>query len=420
MAASPASATDDVPAGPVAPAADDAADRADAPTRTGGADRPDDMARVRTFTRWSLIFIAAMTVLLPVIDLADRDASSAAKGAIGVGLLVVGVEQIRLLLGAMGTVDARALRRPSVAIAGVAALALLAVPASDADAGSTGWWALPWAGLVGSAVLWLPAARRRGMIAGGAVLAAVVGGAAAAIGEASVLPAAISPAIVLVCVTGGAILQLWIWDVTVRLDEARSTAGEVAVLRERLRFAADLHDVQGHHLQAIALKAELARRLVGTDDDAARRNAAEVQELTLKALADTRALVHGYRRVGLVTELENAVQILRAAGVETTVTGTPERVPEALQPLFGSLVREGATNLLRHTRADRCTLSVRLEGAEVVLRVEDDGTARAAATDDDRGTGIVALGERFAAVGGRVDAAPLPDRGFALTGRAPR
>jgi two-component system sensor histidine kinase DesK len=167
---------------------------------------------------------------------------------------------------------------------------------------------------------------------------------------------------------------MWIWDVTVRLDEARTTAGELAVLRERLRFSADLHDVQGHHLLAISLKAELTRRLIGTDDDAARGHAADVQELTLSALAETRALV-----------------------------------------------REGATNLLRHARAGRCTLSVQLEGDEVVLRVQDDGLQRERPDDGgDPGTGVLALRERFAAVGGRVEAAPRPGRGFALIGRAPR
>lgn len=84
-------------------------------------------------------------------------------------------------------------------------------------------------------------------------------------------------------------------------------------------------------------------------------------------------------------------------------------------------MREGATNLLRHTRAERCTLSVTVDGAEVALRVEDDGTARASGAEtDDAGTGVIALRERFVAVGGRVEAGPLPDRGFALTGRAPR
>ena len=103
------------------------------------------------------------------------------------------------------------------------------------------------------------------------------------------------------------------------------------------------------------------------------------------------------------------------------MTGTAEQVPEPLQPLFCGLVREGATNLLRHTVAERCVLSVAVAGGEVVLRVQDDGTARGSADPDgEPGTGVVALRERFAAVGGRVDAEPLPGRGFALTGRAPR
>ncbi|MDO9410861.1 sensor histidine kinase [Patulibacter sp.] len=402
-------------------------DDADAPgpggaaTRPPSSGRPDDLARVRTFTRWSLIFVAVMTVALPVVDLAGRDLAPAAVAAVALALLVVGAEQLRLLLGAMDVVDERELRRPRVPAAGLVALALLAVLSSgDGSTGQT-WWGLPFAGLLGAATLWLPARRRRAFIVAGAVLAAAVGGAAAAASGNDVLGILIATVVAVVFIAVADVLQMWLWDVTVRLDEARSTAGELAVLRERLRFAADLHDVQGHHLQAISLKAELARRLVGTDDDGARRHAADVQDLTLKALAETRALVRGYRRVGLVTELENAVQILRAAGVETTITGTPEQVPEPLQPLFGSLVREGATNLLRHTQAGRCTLSVRVEGTDVVLRVQDDGVARPPDdAEDEPGTGVVGLRERFAAVGGHVEAGALPGRGFALTGRAPR
>lgn len=387
----------------------------------GAAGRPDDLARVRSFTRWSLVFIGAVTVLLPLVDLTDRDDGPVARVVVVVVLLLVGAEQLRLLLGAMDEVDPRALRRPSVIVAAVAALALFALGAADADSSGVGWWTLPYAGLVAAAVLWLPSSRRRAFVVGGAALAALVGATAALLGDGVAGAAAVVPVVVILCVVGGDVLQMWIWNVTLRLDEARTTAGELAVLRERLRFSADLHDVQGHHLQAISLKAELTRRLIGTDDDAARGHAADVQELTLSALAETRALVRGYRKVGLVTELENAVQILRAAGVETTIGGTPERVPETLQPLFGALVREGATNLLRHARADHCTLSVEIEGDEVVLRVQDDGVLHERAVhEDDQGTGVLALRERFAAVGGRVDAAALPDGGFALTGRAPR
>lgn len=384
--------------------------------------RPDDLARVRRFTRWSLIALAAVTLGLPLIDLAGRDLSPAALAALVLGLLLVGAEQLRLLLRSMGPVEPRALLRPQVIAAVLISLALLALAVPGSTPAGPTWWAMPFAGIVGATALWLPGAQRWWLVGAGAVLAAAAATASAVVSDGDVV-AAVGPAVVVVLfIAATDVLQVWLWNVTVRLDEARETAGELAVLRERLRFAADLHDVQGHHLQAIALKAELTRRLVGNDDDAARRHAAEVQELALAALAETRSLVHGYRRVGLATELENAVAILRAAGVEATVGGTPEQVPEPLQPLFGSLVREAATNLLRHTQAERCSISVEVEGSEVVLRVQDDGIARGPGPEasDDPGTGIVGLGERFAAVGGRVEAAPLPDRGFALTGRAPR
>ena len=213
--------------------------------------------------------------------------------------------------------------------------------------------------------------------------------------------------------------SIWIWDVTLRLDEARSAAAELAVLRERLRFAGELHDVQGHHLEAIALKAELAGRLVGVDDEAARRHAADAQQLARTALGETRALVQGYRRTDLATELENAVGILRAAGVEATVTGSPREIPDELQPLFGTLIREAATNLLRHSEAERCTIAVEREGEEVLVRVSTTAArARRTASPGD-GSGIAGLRDRFAAAGGRVEAAPRRERGFALSGRAP-
>ena len=89
--------------------------------------------------------------------------------------------------------------------------------------------------------------------------------------------------------------------------------------------------------------------------------------------------------------------------MDAEVEGTPESVPVALQPLFGSLVREGATNLLRHTRAARCEIAVERDGDDVVVRVIDDGVARVVVPDGD-GTGVAGLRERFAAVGGQVEA----------------
>jgi two-component system sensor histidine kinase DesK len=277
------------------------------------------------------------------------------------------------------------------------------------DEAYTMLWALPFALLSAAYASGLDRRRRHAVLGAAALL--VLGGGALHSRVTAIFGA------VALFTADSIVLQVWIWDVALRLDAARGAAAEVAVLRERLRFAGELHDVQGHHLQAIAIKAELARRLVGLDDEAARAHAADVQELARTALADTRAVVQGYRRSDLATELDNAVGILRAAGIEATVTGSPTAVPAALQPLFGSLIREAATNLLRHSEAERCTITVARNDGDVVVRIADDGRPRAAPGDD--GSGIAGLRERFAAAGGRVDAAPRRERGFALSGRAP-
>ncbi|WP_246195792.1 sensor histidine kinase [Halopolyspora algeriensis] len=210
------------------------------------------------------------------------------------------------------------------------------------------------------------------------------------------------------------VVAVWFWDVVLELDRARSVSAELAIAQERLRFAAELHDVQGHHLQAIALKGELAERLVGADDGAARAQAAEVAELARTALRDTREIVHGYRRSDLATELDNAREILEAAGIATTVSGHARSVAPPLQPLFGALVREGATNVLRHSRALHCEMSILTDehGSEVVLR--NDGVY---ASDGTSGSGIDGLRERFATLGGQVRAEHR-DGWFELVGRA--
>lgn len=364
---------------------------------------------MRRLTQWTLASVAGLVVLIPASDLFARD--DLAPWAVLVTLVAlafVGYVQTRLLLGGMAGLHDAPRSWPVVAAAAVAGLALWA---ALVDGDEAHWmWALPFSGVVAGASF----GPRRWLVVGGGLVAVFAVGRLAT-GE---LGPALSGLFVLATFAAACLAQVWIWDVTLRLDEAREQAGEVAVLRERLRFAGDLHDIQGHQLQAIALKAQLASRLIGRDDDAARRHADDAHALALQALSETRSLVQGYRRVGLATELANAVGILQAAGVDAEVEGAPESIPVALQPLFGSLVREGATNLLRHTRAARCEIAVERDGDDVVVRVIDDGVARVVVPDGS-GTGVAGLRERFAAVGGQVEATPLAPRGFELVGRAP-
>jgi two-component system, NarL family, sensor histidine kinase DesK len=372
---------------------------------TAAAVRLDAMRR---FTRWTLVGSAAVAVLLPALTLLSGDYATAERIGAAVALAAIGAEIWRLALAGMDGLGHGAPATARTAAAAVAAFGLW-VAFGPRDEGYAMLWALPFAFLSAAYATGIDPGARRAVL--GAAAALVVGGGALHGGVVATLGA------VAVFTADSIVLQVWIWDITLRLEAARVAAAEVAVLRERLRFAGELHDVQGHHLQAIALKAELAHRLVGVDDDAARRHAADVQELARTALADTRAVVQGYRRSDLATELDNAVAILRAAGIEATVTGSPADVPLDLQPLFGSLIREAATNLLRHSGAARCTIEVARSNGDVVVRVADDGHAHAAAGDG--GSGIAGLHERFAAVGGRIEAAPRPERGFALSGRAP-
>ncbi|MDA0181937.1 histidine kinase [Solirubrobacter phytolaccae] len=376
-------------------------------------DRTDvSLEWMRRVTQWTLASVAGLVVLIPAGDLFSRDdLSPLAIGLALVGLAFVGYVQTRLLLAGMAGLDEAPRSRPVIGAAAVVALALWGLLVPDEE---PHWmWVLPFAGVLSGAAFGAGPRSRWVIVGGGIAVAVAVGwlatGDFARVGGAAWLLASF----VLLCLA-----QVWIWDVTLRLDEARVAAGEVAVLRERLRFAGDLHDIQGHQLQAIALKAQLASRLIGHDDEAARGHADDAHALALQALSETRELVQGYRRVGLATELANAVGILKAAGVDAEVEGAPESVPVALQPLFGSLVREGATNLLRHTKAARCEIAVERDGDDVVVRVIDDGVARVVVPSGD-GTGVAGLQERFAAVGGRVDAEPLAPRGFELVGRAP-
>ena len=197
------------------------------------------------------------------------------------------------------------------------------------------------------------------------------------------------------------LLSTWWWDIVVRLDGARRDAAQLAITRERLRFASDLHDIQGHHLQVIALKAELAERLLHRDLQAARENIHEVRTLARTALEDTRSLVRDLRRVSLAEELANARDVLEAAGASATVR-TVDVTDPAARSLLGLAVREAATNILRHSTASSVTIALARRSGDLVLRVENDGATAQADDGPASGTGLAGLHRRFAAAGGSV------------------
>lgn len=196
------------------------------------------------------------------------------------------------------------------------------------------------------------------------------------------------------------VTSLWWWRVVVELDRHRLMAGELAVTQERLRFAADLHDIQGHHLQVIALKSELAERLLASDPEAARENIHETRLIAKQALEETRSLVSGYRETSLENELENAREVLSAAGASCELRLAPIPADPATHKALAMAVREATTNILRHSDATAATITVAATPAGVSLAVGNNG---APSTASGTGTGLLGLRARLEALGGTLE-----------------
>jgi two-component system sensor histidine kinase DesK len=215
-----------------------------------------------------------------------------------------------------------------------------------------------------------------------------------------------------VLLTSGAMLAVRRGNrATLELYQAREEIEQLATEQERLRIARDLHDLLGHALTTVTVKAELAARLVDRDPDRARQEMEDVAALTRQGLADVRAALAGYREVSLVTELANAGEVLRAAGITAELPATTEVVPAELRELFGWAVREGVTNAVRHSRAQHLRVGLEQRAIEVV----DDGTGTGTGVP---GSGLRGLTERAAALGGRVTSGPT-ERGFRLRVEVP-
>lgn len=196
------------------------------------------------------------------------------------------------------------------------------------------------------------------------------------------------------------------------LAEAHAEVARLAAENERSRIARDLHDLLGHSLTTITVKTGLARRLGETDPDRALAEIAEVETLARRALADVRAAVLNYRDVTLAGELASGRELLRAAGILAEFPKAIDGVSPEHQELFGWVVREGLTNVVRHARASRCTVQLTESSVEIV----DDGAGGVVAHSGDAGgSGLSGLRERVAAAGGTLDAGPLQPRGWRLS-----
>ncbi|GGM74243.1 sensor histidine kinase [Dactylosporangium sucinum] len=205
-------------------------------------------------------------------------------------------------------------------------------------------------------------------------------------------------------------------QLAVRLVAARVELARAAVVRDRLRFAQDLHDLFGYSLSVLVLKSELAMRLLDRDTMRARRELAAGVEVAREALTDLESVAVGYRAMSVAAEADAVRTVLTAAGVTVSGTVAPVALEAEADMLLATVLREGVTNLLRHSRAQRCELTVEVTGPAVRLCLTNDGVT--ASGSDLPGMGIDNLTRRLRKLGGQLSAAPVDD-GFRLVATVP-
>jgi two-component system sensor histidine kinase DesK len=193
----------------------------------------------------------------------------------------------------------------------------------------------------------------------------------------------------------------------VELVVAHEENARLAVDNERNRFARDLHDILGHSLTVITVKAELAKKLMDVDPARARAEVDDLERLARDALADVRRAVEGYRELTLPGELARARNALEAAEIDAVLPNSTDEVPSDRRELFAWTIREGVTNVIRHSHASRCTVVLHSDRVEI----RDDGVGP---ETPGTGHGLIGLRERAGALGGTVVTHTL-EPGFSLS-----
>lgn len=217
-------------------------------------------------------------------------------------------------------------------------------------------------------------------------------------------------------------LALGLWSISfvrqvavaTELREAREELALVAVSEERLRFARDLHDLLGHSLSLIALKSALAEKLLPkvAENMAVAKELRDLQRVARSALTQVREAVSGYRQPSLAEELLGARTMLEAAGITCQVQRNIGVIPEQIEAILTWVVREGVTNVVRHSHAKTCEIVLTQDEQFVRVEIKDDGVGSQSSVSD--GSGLAGLAERLEASGGRLEAGLSSEGGYVL------
>ncbi|SEG36461.1 two-component system, NarL family, sensor histidine kinase DesK [Nonomuraea solani] len=217
----------------------------------------------------------------------------------------------------------------------------------------------------------------------------------------------ISQSLSAVAMVAAMLLWRWLWWTIRDAYDGKEAKARLAVAEERLRFARDLHDLLGHSLSVITLKSELAAKLATKDGGRAAAEMADVRHLADDALAEVQLAVDGYRALDLDEELASVRAALEAAGTRCVVDARADGLSPAARALLAWAVREGGTNVLKHSTAGRCTITI--DGG--VLEMRNDGVR---GLPSEPGNGLRGLSERLVTAGGSFSAEPTPTGEFLL------
>lgn len=316
-----------------------------------------------------------------------------------------------LLIGVLARRDPRDERRRSPALAALNVAIIGLATATVVQAPDEGWIALFYYAATAASLL-LPERRAIAIIVASGVMCAVsIAGSA---DPADAFIQGLSVSVIGITVFSMATLR----RTNAVLVETRQELASLAVAEERNRIARDLHDLLGHSLSLIAIKSELAGRLLPDDPERARSEIADVEKVARESLASVRATVGGYRQPTLDDELANARIVLDAAGIEPVID---HRVGTLLAPedaVLAWAVREAVTNLVRHSAARHGTIRTTRTDTTAALEVVDDGSGPVTDAPAD-GSGLAGLRERLERIGGRLEAGHQPTGGYRLVATIP-
>lgn len=209
-----------------------------------------------------------------------------------------------------------------------------------------------------------------------------------------------------------------LWLASDRAHAASTQLAQATAVRERERFSRDLHDILGHSMSAITLKAELTRRLVTSDPPLARIELEEVADLARQASADVRVVASGYRNVSLATEAASAASVLLAANIMVQIEMDFGAIDDKVDAVLATVLREAVTNVLRHSTARLCAIKATRTDDVITLAVTNDGVPRTAASRTS-GSGLENLAWRLEAIGGELVAGVHQADRFGLLATVP-